>query len=288
MPIDLHSHSTASDGTLTPDALVRHACALGVKTLALTDHDTTAGIGEASASAVENGISLIAGVEISVSWQGGTVHVLGLNVDPDDQSLQLGLARLREYRVWRAEEIGRSLAKAGIEDAYAGARRHARGSIVGRTHFAHFLVEQGHAQNVRDVFKRFLVRGKPGHVRGEWAELEQATAWIRGAGGQAVVAHPARYPLSGGKLRRLMEEFRELGGEGLEVVSGSHAPTDIRKMAQLAQRMELFASRGSDYHGPENPWIEVGRMEPLPDACRPIWKSPAWLARHEERLKKSA
>lgn len=288
MPVDLHSHSTASDGTLTPDDLVRHAAALGVTTLALTDHDTTAGIGEARESAHELGVELVAGVEISVSWQGGTVHVLGLNVDADDQAMQLGLSRLREYRVWRAEEIGRRLAKAGIEDAFEGARRHARGAIVGRTHFAHFLVEQGHAKTPRDVFKRFLVRGKPGHIRGEWAELDEAMGWIRGAGGQAVIAHPARYPMSSGKLRRLLDEFRGLGGAGLEVVSGSHAPEENRRMAQLAQRYELLASRGSDYHGPENPWIELGRIEALPAACRPIWESAAWLASKQETLRKTA
>ncbi|WJW76647.1 PHP domain-containing protein [Thiohalobacter sp. IOR34] len=273
MPVeyDLHSHSLASDGTLSPAALVARAAAAGVEVLALTDHDTTAGVAEARAAAMEQGIELVAGVEISVTWRRQTVHIVGLGVDPDDARLQSGLAGLCEFRAWRAEEIGRRLEKAGIADAWAGARRHARGVLISRTHFAHFLVEAGHAKSVRDVFKRYLVANRPGHVSGQWAALEDAVAWIRGAGGQAVVAHPARYRLSGTRLRQLLGEFRECGGVALEVVSGSHSTEEMHRMAGLARSLGLLASRGSDYHGPENPWIELGRVPALPTGCVPVW-----------------
>ncbi len=217
----------ASDGSLTPSGLVQAACAAGVNVLALTDHDTTDGLDEARRQADALGLRLVPGVEISVSWQSLTVHVLGLNIDSQCAALQAGLTGLRVFRDWRAEEIGRRLDRAGIRDAHAGACALSRGRIVGRTHFAQYLVAQGHARSVREVFKRFLVHGKPGYVAGEWASLEDVLDWIRAAGGLPVIAHPARYPLTGAKLRRLIGEFRELGGVGLEVVSGCHTRDDI-------------------------------------------------------------
>ncbi len=268
---DFHTHSTASDGTLTPAELVRRAGEAGVERLALTDHDTVAGLAEAAGAAAGAGVELIPGVEISVSWQGHTVHLVGLNVDPADPTLLRGLARLLEYRGWRAVEIGRRLEKAGIPGGYEGARALAAGELVGRTHFARFLVQEGHARDVREVFKRFLVRGKPGHVPGRWADLQEAVGWIHGAGGVAVVAHPARYRMTGAKLRRLLGEFREAGGEALEVVSGSHSKEDCRLMARHAREFGLAASMGSDYHGPENPWLQLGRLPALPAGCRPVW-----------------
>ena len=273
---DLHSHSTASDGTLTPADLVGAAHAAGIRVLALTDHDTTAGIEAARQAAGALGMDLVSGVEISVSWSSQTVHVLGLNIDPDSAPLQTGLQRLRGFRDWRAEEIGRRLARAGIEGAGEGARALARGSIVSRTHFAHYLVALGHARTVRDVFKRFLVTGKPGYVSGEWAGLEEALGWIQAAGGLAVIAHPARYRMTASKLRRLIGEFRELGGSGLEVVSGSHTRDNVHAMAAHARTGRLLASCGSDYHGPENPWVQLGQLSDLPTGCRPIWESAQW------------
>lgn len=269
---DLHTHSRASDGTLSAAELVCRAQTAGIDVLALTDHDSLDGLAEARAAAAGLPLRLVAGVEVSVTWNGQTVHIVGLNVDPDDAGLRAGLAGLQNFRDWRAEEIGRRLAKAGIADAYAGARRFASGRIVSRTHFAHFLVEQGRAKSLRDVFKKFLVRNKPGHVPGEWTGLEQAVAWIRGAGGEAVVAHPARYALTGAKLRRLLGEFKECGGSAMEVVSGSHTTEDMLRMAGVARALGLKASRGSDYHGPENPWIELGRIPPLPEGCVPVWQ----------------
>ncbi len=269
---DLHTHSTASDGSLTPTELTRCAHAAGVRAMALTDHDTLEGLHEAARSASALGMDFVPGVEVSVSWQGLTVHIVGLGVDRDDPVLKRGLAGLREFRDWRAEEIGRRLARHGIAGAFDGARALASGGLISRTHFARFLVAQGHAADVRAVFRRFLVAGKPGFVNGQWAELDDAVRWIHQAGGQAVIAHPARYNATRTKLRRLIGEFAEVGGEGLEVVSGSHSRDDYFNMARHAREVGLLASAGSDYHGPEHPWIRLGRLPALPHGCRPIWK----------------
>ena len=268
---DLHSHSTASDGTLTPTELVRRASAAGVDVLALTDHDSTAGLQEARVEAQNLGLSLVNGCEISVTWSGSTLHILGLNLSPDCSQLQTGLEDIREYRHWRAEEIARKLDKAGIKGALEGASTLAKGNLVSRTHFAHFLVNNGYAENVRSVFKKYLVKNKPGFVQGRWASLEDVMGWIKAANGQAVIAHPARYQLSRSKLVRLINEFIELGGVGIEVVSGSHSKDESFTMAKLAADHGLLASAGSDFHGPENPWIELGKLPDLPNGCKPIW-----------------
>jgi predicted metal-dependent phosphoesterase TrpH len=270
-PIDLHAHSTASDGTLTPTQLVERAHAAGVRVLALTDHDTLAGLAEADAAAAHLGLGFVPGVEVSVTWQGSTVHIVGLGVDPDHPVLQRGLAGLREFRDWRAEEIGRRLAANGIEGAFERARDLSNGQLISRTHFARFLVERGYCRDIRAVFGKYLVPGRPGFVAGQWAELGDAVRWIHCAGGRAVIAHPARYKMTRSKLRRLVGEFAGFGGEGIEVVSGSHSRDEYFTMAQLSRDFELCASAGSDYHGPEHPWIELGRLPDLPPGCRPIW-----------------
>ena len=271
LSIDLHSHSIASDGSLSPTELVRRAHAQGVDVLALTDHDGTGGLGEAGQVAKEIGLKLVPGVEISVSWNGVTFHIVGLNIDPAHAGLQAGLSALRDFRVERAEEISRRLARHGIEGALEGAKAHATGQIIGRGHFGRFLVEQGHAKDMRKVFKKFLVHNRPGYVPGEWATLVDALSWIKGSGGQAVIAHPARYRLSATRLRQFIQEFKDAGGDGLEVVSGSHSAGDVQGMAQHTKRFELLASSGSDYHGPEQPWVELGRLPELPASCTPIW-----------------
>lgn len=273
MPLipDLHTHSTASDGTLTPRALIERAAAAGVGVLALTDHDTTDGLAEAQAAAHELGIVLIPGVEISVTWNARTIHVVGLKLDAGNPQLSQGLAAALAFRAWRAEEMGRRLAKHGIADAYEGARALSNGTLIGRTHFARFLVRQRIAADTGEVFKRFLTSGKPGHVAGEWATLETAVGWIRAAGGQAVLAHPARYSLTRTRMQRLLGEFRECGGVGIEVVTGSHSRDDAFNFARHAREQRLLASAGSDYHGPENPWLDLGRLPALPEGCRPIW-----------------
>jgi len=268
---DLHSHSIASDGSLTPGALVARAKSQGVDVLALTDHDVVDGLQEAAQSAVRHGIQLIAGVEVSVTWNGTTIHVVGLGIDPDNESLLRGLSELRQFRDQRAETIASRLAEKGIDGALEGAKSFASGAIISRTHFAHFLVNAGYAKNVRDVFKRYLVKNKPGYVAGSWASLDQAVAWITGAGGQAVIAHPARYKLSATKLRQLLEAFRLFGGIGLEVVSSSHSESECALMGRYATQYGLLASCGSDYHGPEQTWAELGRIPPMPEECTPIW-----------------
>lgn len=269
---DLHSHSWVSDGTLSPTELVQRAVAAGVGVLALTDHDDTAGCAEAQGAAATCGIELLPGVEVSVTWQGMTVHIVGLAIDAEASELQSGLARLREFRGWRAEEMGRRLAARGIDGAYEGAAALSRGRIISRTHFAHYLVSRGCGKDVRDIFKHYLKRNKPGHVPGQWAALDEAVGWIRAAGGVAVMAHPARYELSSAKLRRLLGEFMECGGEAMEVISGSHTPDDVLAMARHARALGLLASAGSDFHGPENPWVELGRLSPLPEGLTPVWQ----------------
>ena len=205
-----------------------------------------------------------------------TIHVLGLNVAPRNPALSDGLQELQKIRDWRAGEISRKLANKGIPGALQGADRFRKGKILSRTHFAHFLVDAGFAASVHDVFKRFLVKGKPGYVHNEWVSMERALGWIRQAGGLAVIAHPARYRLTRSKLNRLVGEFREAGGVGLEVVSGSHSRDETLHMAAVCREHRLFASSGSDYHGPEKPWVGLGRLRRLPDGCTPIWEAETW------------
>lgn len=269
---DLHTHSTASDGSLTPTQLVERARQQGVTHLALTDHDGTEGIVEARKVAEVQGLALIPGVEISVSWHGATVHIVGLNLDIENAQLQHGLSDLRQYRQKRAEAIADKLEKAGYVGALEGAAKYASKTMLGRVHFARFLVENGHAKDMKDVFKRFLVRNKPGYVTGEWTRLEQALTWINAAGGQAVVAHPARYKMTATKRRKLLTEFKALGGVAIEVASGNQHPDEVRTMANLAQEFELLASCGSDFHSPANAWTELGKMATMPPFVTPIWK----------------
>ena len=268
---DLHSHSTASDGSLSPTELVERAKSQQIDVLALTDHDNTDGLAQAQHTANDLGMKLVPGVEVSVTWNGVTVHVLGLGIEAQSETLQEGLLKLREFRDWRGEEISQRLAKAGIPGALDGAKRYASGALISRTHFAHFLVEQGFAKDLRAVFKKYLVHNKPGYVPGQWAELESALHWIHAAGGMAVIAHPVRYKLTSTRLRQLLGEFKECGGEGLEVVSSSHTLDECRHMAVYAQKYDFFATCGSDYHGPEHAWIELGKIPPLPAGCTPIW-----------------
>jgi predicted metal-dependent phosphoesterase TrpH len=270
--IDLHTHSTASDGTLTPEELVQQAANAGVQVLALTDHDTLGGLDAAQRAATECSLIFVPGVEISVTWEGGTVHVLGLRVDPEHPRLRRGLVGLRRFRDWRAQEIGRRLARdAGLQGAFSGALALSNGKLVSRTHFARWLVAEGHAASVGGVFKKFLKAGKPGHVPGQWASLQEAVTWIGAAGGQAVIAHPARYRLTRSKLRRLIGEFIACGGSGLEVVSGCHSCDDYFQMAKHANDFAIMSSVGSDFHSPEQARIALGHLPALPARCQPIW-----------------
>ena len=270
---DLHSHSTHSDGLLTPGELVRRAAQRGVDVLALTDHDELSGLDEACETARECGIRLISGAELSVSWRDITLHVLALGVDSSSTKLGDGLAAIRNGRSTRARRIGASLAAAGIPGAYAGALKFVTGeSLISRTHFARFLVESGYVRDMRDVFKQYLAPGKPGYVEHDWVTLPRAVEWIHAARGQAVLAHPGRYKVSGEGMRELLGEFRDVGGDGIEVLSSSHTAAQNEQFARRARVFGFLASSGSDYHGPGESWVDLGDMPPLPAGTEPVWK----------------
>jgi hypothetical protein len=270
--IDLHCHSNVSDGLLCPAAVVARAAANGVHVLALTDHDDVAGIAEAQVAAEAAGIALVPGVEISVTWEGRTIHIVGLRVDPAHEALGDGLAMIRGGRLERAKRMGEDLAKAGIEGAYAGALANAANKqMLGRTHFGRWLVAQGHAPDLRTAFRRFLTRGNPGYVEHEWTTLAHAVGWIRAAGGVAVLAHPARYDLDARALHLLLDAFRAQGGEAIEVITASHHPTEYGKYADLARAFGLRASRGTDFHAPGE-GVDIGRLPALPHYCQPVWQ----------------
>lgn len=271
--IDLHSHSVYSDGTLTPQNLMLRAARRGVTALALTDHDDIGGLAEARAAAAKHGVRLIDGVEISVTWRGHTLHIVGLGIDPGCAALQAGLAATRGGRVGRARKMAAALAEMGIAGSFEGAQRFADNpQMIGRTHFARFLLEQGTVKDIRTAFKRFLGAGQPGFVPQEWAALGDAVAWIRASGGVSVIAHPGRYPLDTPLMRELLGEFRDLGGDAIEVVSSSHKPQQYQTFAEFAHRFGLAASAGSDFHSPEESFHDLGGLPPLPGACLPVWE----------------
>ncbi len=277
---DLHCHSTVSDGTLHPTELVARAAVRGVKALALTDHDDVDGLAEAAQAAKQQGMDFINGVEISVSWRSHTVHIVGLRIDPAYPPLRDGLAGIRSGRKQRAEKMAESLARSGIGGALEGAYRYANNpDMIGRTHFARFMVESGHAKDVASVFKNYLVKGKPGYVPHEWGNLANAIGWINGSGGIAVLAHPGRYtagrkPMGRSTLHELLQEFVALGGQAVEVVSGSHTPPQFAEFARYAEEFGLLASCGSDFHGPGESYRDLGRLPDFPLGCRPVWT--AW------------
>ena len=269
---DLHCHSHVSDGTLAPADVVRRAHSNGVELLALTDHDEVGGLDEAAETARALGLRFLAGVEVSVSWAHETIHVVGLGVDRHDARLLQGLAATRNGRDARGREIGEQLAQAGIPGAYEGALAYADNpALLSRTHFARYMVDHGFCEDVAEVFRDYLIEGKPGFVPHRWARLADAVAWIRGAGGLAVLAHPARYALDGLQLSALVDEFRAAGGRGIEVISGSHSPHEVERFAAIARQAGLLASRGSDFHDPDESRFDLGRIPRLPTALTPTW-----------------
>jgi predicted metal-dependent phosphoesterase TrpH len=269
---DLHTHSNASDGILSPAALVSRAKAQGVTHLALTDHDTVQGLQDARAQAELEGLTLLNGVELSCLWSGRGIHVVGLNVDPLSESLRSALDAQRQARFERAREIGARLAKLGIEGAYEGATALAGEGVVGRPHFARYLVERGYSANINSAFKQYLGAGKPGDVKQIWPDIAGATATIVAAGGVAVLAHPLKYTLTLTKLRTLVAGFKEAGGQAIEVVSGQQQVNETATLVNLARLFDLHASCGSDFHLPDQPWQELGKFTPLPESCRPVWR----------------
>ena len=272
MNIDLHCHSNVSDGALPPAEVARRAARNGVQVWALTDHDQLGGLAEAREAAVAAGMRFIAGVEVSVTWRGSTLHVLGLRIDAQNDVLAKGLASVRGGRIERAKLMAQELKDAGIDGAFEGALRHAENpAMVSRTHFARFLAEVGAVNEMKDAFRKYLVPGKPGYVPHQWAALADAVGWIRGAGGQAVLAHPGRYDLSAAAMDALLAEFRTAGGEAIEVVTGSHSPEQYRQFGAIAAQQQFSASRGSDFHGPQE-GAEFGSLPPLDPALRPVWR----------------
>ena len=271
MNVDLHCHSTASDGALSPRDVVRRAAAQEVEMLALTDHDQLDGLAEAREAAHEVGIAFIDGVEISVSWRGVTLHVVGLRVDARHPALNSGLEQVRSGRIERAREMGHGLEQAGVAGSFEGALAMAKNpAMVSRTHFARYLAKCGRVADTKDAFRHFLVPGKPGYVPHRWAQLADAVRWIGDAGGQAVLAHPGRYALSAGAMGSLLAEFREAGGTAIEVVTGSHSPEQFALFGALAVQQGLAASRGSDFHGP-NEGAELGSLPAVDARLRPVW-----------------
>jgi predicted metal-dependent phosphoesterase TrpH len=270
---DLHCHSVVSDGTLTPEQLAARAKANGVELWALTDHDEVGGQLRAAAAAREHGLHYLTGVEISVTFAGQTVHIVGLGFDAADPRLQTGLNNTRGGRDQRAQEIAAQLAQVGIPNAYEGALKFVGNpELISRTHFARFLVESGVCQDTHEVFRNYLVEGKPGYIPHRWAHLKDAVQWITECGGAAVIAHPARYKFSANEEYALFSEFKTHGGVGVEVVTGSHTPAEYAIYADMAKEFGLAASRGSDFHSPEESHTDLGSLPYLSGQLTPIWE----------------
>lgn len=274
MKVDLHCHSNVSDGLLAPAQVARRAADCGIELWSLTDHDDVAGLAEARAVAQERGVRFLDGTEISVSWRDdASFHVVGLGIDPVHPPLVAGLQAIRAGRDGRARRIAAELEKAGIHGAYEGAARHAgKASIISRAHFARFLVEKKISPDVKSVFDHYLAKGKPGYVPHAWATLGDALRWIAGAGGVAVLAHPLRYRVSRDELHAFLGEFRDRGGQGIEVACGAHTPEEVQECARLARHFGLKASVASDFHGPGESYADLGMTPPLPGDLVPIWR----------------
>ncbi len=268
---DLHSHSDYSDGVLPPDAVVARAKQRGVDVLALTDHDSVGGLDAACAAAREHGMTLIPGIEISVTWEKYLVHILGLCVDRNNATLLHGVAQLQAIREQRAQLIAQRLKKHGVPNALAGALKHAPKGLITRRHFALHMVEIGIAPTLPKIFERYLRPSKPGYVATVWATLHDAVSWINAAGGVAVIAHPQRYDMSATTRRRFAEQFAAHGGAGIEVICGGSGQDVVHSSAALAERFGLLASVGSDFHDPDSRWTDLGKLAALPPNAQPIW-----------------
>ena len=271
---DLHCHSVVSDGTLQPEELAVRARTNGVELWALTDHDEVGGQQRAAAAARAAGIDYLSGCEISVSFAGITVHIVGLGFDAEDQTLRDGLAATRDGRDQRAREMSDALARVGIKGAFEGALKYVGNpKLISRTHFARHLVDTGVCSDTNEVFQRFLTEGKPGYVPHRWAALGDAVRWITQAGGLAVIAHPGRYRFTPTEEYALFSEFAQHGGRGVEVVTGSHSSADYLKYADMAREFGLLASRGSDFHSPGESHTDLGALPDLPGQLTPVWSA---------------
>jgi 3',5'-nucleoside bisphosphate phosphatase len=269
---DLHCHSTASDGALSPAELVQRAHQQGVTSLALTDHDTTAGLTEAQLCADATGIKLIAGIELSTNWEDKCLHIVGLGIDPTYVPLAEAICNLQITRLERAEKIALKLEKKRIPGALEAVKNAAGDGMITRTHFADFLLSQNHVSSQQEAFDRYLAKGKPAYVSTSWAELELAVSWINRSGGVAVLAHPLRYKLTANWMKRLLTAFKDAGGQGIEVITSRINADEIRLITAYAARFELAGSMGSDFHNAANQWVELGRLVPLPKKIKPVWE----------------
>ncbi|MEO6293074.1 MAG: 3',5'-nucleoside bisphosphate phosphatase [Burkholderiaceae bacterium] len=270
---DLHCHSVVSDGTLTPEELALRAKANGVELWALTDHDEVGGQARAAAAAAANGLAYLTGVEISVTFANETVHIVGLGFDPTHPLIVNGLAKTRGGRGERAMEMSDGLAKVGIKGAYDGALTFVGNpELISRTHFARFLVESGVCKDTYEVFRKYLTEGKPGYVAHRWASLGDAVSWITQSGGVAVIAHPGRYKFTANEEFALFSEFKTHGGQGVEVVTGSHTAAEYVEYAAVAKEFDMVASRGSDFHSPDESRIDLGTLPLLPGDLTPVWE----------------
>lgn len=270
---DLHCHSTVSDGTLDPEALAARAFGNGVQLWSLTDHDEVGGQPRALAAAHAHGMSYLTGSEVSVTFAGKTVHIVGLGFDPDDAALVQGLYDTRNGRERRARDMAADLARVGIPNAFEGALKYVGNpDLISRTHFARYMVEIGVCADPHDVFKKYLTEGKPGFVEHRWASLSDAVCWITQAGGMAIIAHPGRYDFTPNEEFALFSEFKAHGGQGVEVVTGSHTVPEYQKYADMALEFDLYASRGSDFHSPSESHIDLGTLPPLPKQVTPVWE----------------
>ncbi len=269
---DLHCHSIFSDGALAPEVLAEQAHANGVLLWSLTDHDEVGGLSQAQQAAQDLGMAFVQGVEISVTWVGKTLHIVGLNIDSNHPNLLAGLSGVRSGRWVRAQAMAKGLEDIGVPNALDGAMQYVRNpDLISRTHFARYLVSLGLAKDTAQVFQKYLSTGKPGYVPHQWASLQSAVNWIRESGGCAVLAHPARYQLNDRMWSALVGEFKHLGGIGVEVVTGSHTSAECQRYALESVKYQLRASRGSDFHGPNESRLNLGALPLLPELCTPIW-----------------
>ena len=269
---DLHCHSKASDGSLTPTEVIERARQQSVSSLALTDHDTINGLAEAAEAALANNIKLIPGIEISTTWENKCFHIVGLNIDPTNTTLISGIKNLQQLRNERARKIALKLEKRRIPNAYESVLEAAKGGMITRSHFADFLLTNHYVSNQQQAFDRYLGKGKTAFVSTVWADLDEAINWINQAGGIAVVAHPLRYKLTASWMKRFLASFKESGGQGIEVVTGRSSADEIRRSIIYANQYQLAASVGSDFHTPANQWVDLGRLAPLPDNITPVWE----------------
>ncbi|WP_239649514.1 PHP domain-containing protein [Methylocucumis oryzae] len=268
---DLHCHSTASDGALSPTEVVNRAHRFGVTSLALTDHDTTAGLAEAQTTAQALGLRLIPGIELSTLWQNQCFHVIGIGINPQHPALAEATQHLHTLRMERAEKIAEKLAKKRIEGALDAIKKIVGNGMITRNHFAEYLLAERHVDSLQEAFDRYLAKGKPAYVATPWTELELAIQWINESGGVAVLAHPLRYQLKKNAMKRLLTAFKHAGGQGIEVITGRSNPEEVKRVLAIAEQYQLAGSTGSDFHAPDQ-WVELGRLLPMPATITPVWE----------------